>query len=317
MGNRKPLRQHAPYLYLARPAGEECYYLFVAIHKKVNEEVRVVSGEDGQAISYEDGQATITFSIRPKAGVSAEEACDFFLMRYDLKPPSEESPDDRHERLGVEVYTTAMNGEGEEPAEVYENSMAYADADEQPLPEGQPDGEPAYNCPYIYLELSEPSGEEGRGNTFHPYVLLAPKGYRLADGKDKMIITSPGNGVLEDIVVLSKTDEAPDVASFHPFIDPARLEVNTQEYTDSGRGEGNFAVILAFRNNEAEAEEFRNQEPAAMHRSLLDMEPAKGNGQVSDSRPADAPSITMRKAKTRNMSSRRKRSRSVSFKTIA
>lgn len=306
MGKRSTYRQYAPYLYLARPEGEGCYQLFVAIRKGVDEEVEVVPGDSGQAVRHEGGLTTIAFSLTAAPGATDEGSSGFFLRRFELAPAADGLSGLGAEAPEVEVSVSVKKEGADEQIAAYENSMAYVDADIRPVLAEELDSELAFNCPYIYLEPKAPSAEEARENTFLPFMLLALKGYRLGDGTDKIIATSPGNGVFESIVALSKGDDGPADERFQPFADPEKLEVNGKEYSDSGQGEGNFAVTLVFRDSESDAEAFRNQEPIAMHRSLVEMEHSNGAGQQ-----AGASGATLRKAKTRNMSSRRKGSRSI------
>ena len=318
MEKRNTFIQHAPYVYLARPEGQGSYYLFVAVRKQVNEEVAPELAIDGQAISYEDGMAAINLTVSLKVNPSDDEGGDFFLMRYELKP-EEHSPSGFHpESSQIEVKVAVMEESNPEEQKVYTTALAYVDADAGPLPEGQADSEPAYNCPYVYLE-EEAAAEETEEDPvnakgfFYPYVLIAPKGYRLAGPKDRIIVTSPNNGVFESLLVLSKGDDVLSDGRFSPFVNPAELKVNTKGDSDSGLGEGNFAATVVCLENEAEAEVLRGLEPMELHQFLLKVEQAyalHSEQELPGSPPA--PATTLRRAKTRNMSSRRKHPRSIS-----
>lgn len=310
MKSRDTFLLYAPYLYLSRQEGRAGYRLFVAIRKRAGEEVSPVLAAEGQPAVYEAGLTAIRFSVSALPDASEEEACDFFLMDFDLEPevrhPSGFDPGSWEVKVEVEVK--GPGGKTEPLA--YSNMMPYMDADTRPAPEKQPGFAPAYNCPYVYLAQQTPGTDTDASSLFHPHVLLAPKGYRLSDQQDRLIATSPGNGVFESILVLSRGNDTLEDDSFAPFINPARLKVNTETYSDSGQAEGNFAVTVVFMENEAEAEAFRSQELPALSRGLLDMEQASA-GNTSSGNGAPEPVNTVRKAKTRNMSSRRNRPRSI------
>lgn len=324
MGNRTTFLQYAPYVYLARPEGQRLYYLFVAIRKRINEEVAAVLNHEGQVVSYQAGFTAINLSVSLKENPSGEEADDFFLMRYELNPEGN-YPSGFDPESGIEVKVTTMEEGDEAEQNVYINVTPYIDADARPLPEGHTDSEPAFNCPYIFLEREAPAegAEEEDGHApglYYPYVLIAPKGYRLAGPKDKILVTSPDNGVFESLLVLSKSNDILGDDRFAPFVNPAELKVNTESYSDSGQAGGNFAATAVCLESEAEAESLRSLEPMEIHRFLLEMEQAQIHGWPPEEElPAGpiAPGATLRRAKTRNMSSRRKHSRSIDISPIA
>ncbi len=300
MRKRDAFLQYVPYMYLARPEGQDCYHLFVAIRKQVDEEVN----PEGVGISYRDGVTAIALRVSPKAGASGGSASDFFLMHYELWPEANTHQPFNPEAFDVEVKVQVMKRAWKLEAKAYANRMSYSDADNQPAPEGQPGSEPAFNCPYIYLEqeaLPAKTGEGG-GYAFFPYVLLAPKGYRLSGQK----VSSPEDGVLEYLLVLSKEEGTRAGGSFHPFITPSELTANTLEYPEKGLPEGNFAVTVTFLENEAEV--LHPKGPRARRRSTVDLERAGSNGRSSGQLLAarqDEANKAARRAKTRNMSSRR------------
>lgn len=321
MGNRTTFLQYAPYVYLARPEGQRLYHLFVAIRKRINEEVEAVLNHEGQVVSYHKGLTAINLSVSLKESPSGEEADDFFLMRYELDPEGNYPSGFDPELFEIEVKVTTMaDGESAEQ-DVYASAMPYVDADARPLPESQSASAPAFNCPYIFLEQEAPAegAEDGHApGVYYPYVLIAPEGYQLAGPKDKILVTSPDNGVFESLLVLSKSSDALGDDRFSPFANPAELKVNTESYSDSGQAGGNFAATAVCLESEAEAESLRSLEPMQIHRFLLEMEQAQERP-PEEEWPAGpiAPGTTLRRAKTRNMSSRRKHSRSIDISPIA
>lgn len=293
---RNQIHDHAPYTYLTQFEPGGLFHLFVTVPVR---EGYTLTGLSEGGIQYLNGMTKIDLRVVQKAGQAATSINLHFPLGENDTDAARFNSDTDEILVTVSVFETDELLESE-----HYSTTLYRDADDQFVSDEELAANVVFNSPYVYLKNAALSADENfAGLAFEPYLLMHLNGY--VQNPDQINITTPDNGVYEAIIVLSKTQERIN----EPFTE-YNFAVNGNHYYDSGRIEGNFAITVILEENVAASESLSRQPAAALHEALweIDNSPGSRGMTAADNGGRNTTTPIRKKAKTRNMSSRRRSS---------
>lgn len=315
-------KSHAPYTYLTQDS-QGLYHLFTAVPLRLGYDRRLANPSE-LAVQYLNGITIVTIELQQSNSITQHEQGALWTY-FPLDPNGQSNfnfnPDSDEILVEVLVYETDTLLEEE-----FSSTILYIDRDNQAPPPESLAARKAFNSPYTYLEEidSNTQGDENMWG-YQPYMLLPLKGYDV--NPDHILITTPENGIYESVVVLSNQPVAAG-----NFQLTSNFNVNRDVYYDGGQVEGNFTATVVLEDNIEPSLSLVGSPAKRLHNSLKDIEQNRylpnnqpaGNVTVGGGRPGtgtsngDQPSpivppartvgrrVRRRRARTRNMSSRRR-----------